>query len=130
MASSPDDSKRASIMDPTIDDSKAASVVDPATDGSKTASVIDPDVDLEKRELNVVDQSKGAKKPNEFQRGISDTKWFLCCFGLYLGAFLYGKHSIWPLSEYLLINLAQVLIQPLLQMSKLPFSHPLAKLKN
>lgn len=92
MATSPDDSKTASIMDPTADGSKAASIIDPAVDGSKATLVIDPDIDIEKRKLKSVDESKGGGNSTEFQRGISDIKWFLCCIGLYLGAFLYGMH--------------------------------------
>jgi hypothetical protein len=130
MDSSLGGSKTASIINPTVDDSKTASILDPTTDGSKTASIIDPTIDVEKKELNAVHQSAGAEKSNEFQRGISDAKWFLCCVGLYLGAFLYGMQFTGSLTERLLTNLAQASIPPLLQTSKLPFLRPLAKLRS
>jgi hypothetical protein len=80
-------------MASTVDDSKTNSIIDPPVDGSKATSILDPNVDIEKKELNSVNQTAAAKKSNEFQRSISNTKWYLCCIGLYLGAFLYGKRS-------------------------------------
>ena len=102
MASTVDDSKTTSIIDP-VDDSKTASVVDPdfdlekkelndpPVDSSGTASFNDPGVDIEK-DPHAGDKQTTAGQSNEFQRGISNTKWFLCCVGLYLSAFLYGRY--------------------------------------
>ena len=64
---------------------------DAPVDASKTASIIDPDIDIEKKDLTDVNDPIGAEHVNEFQRSISDTQWILCCVGLYLAAFLYGK---------------------------------------
>jgi hypothetical protein len=102
MATIMDDSKTASITDPSVDDSKTASVLDPEYDvekkalndapvgGSKTASFTNPDVDIEKKELNAGEKPTNAGHADGFQRGISNTQWVLCCIGLYLSAFLYG----------------------------------------
>lgn len=117
-------------MASTADDSKTASIIDPLVDGSKTASILDPDIDIEKKELNAVDKTSAAAQSKEFQRSISNTKWYMCCIGLYLGAFLYGKHICCQLLRRLLISLAKASTQLSLQMSKLPFLRHSAKLRS
>jgi hypothetical protein len=117
-------------MASTADDSNATSIIDPPVDGSKTASILDPNVDIEKKGLSGVDQPAAAEKSNEFQRSISNTKWYLCCIGLYLGAFLYGKYNSCQLSRHLLMSLAKASTQLSLQMSRLPFLRHSAKLTN
>ncbi len=79
-------------MASTVDDSKAASTIDPPGEESKAASVVDPNTDIEKKQLNAGDEPTAAEQSNEVQRSISNTQWVFCCIGLYLAAFLYGKH--------------------------------------
>jgi hypothetical protein len=95
MAANTDDWKTASIMDLAIDDSRTASVVDldidSFVDSLEAALFTDFDVDIDKKLLIPGNEPMTAGQSGEFKRGISNTQWILCCVGLYLVAFLYGK---------------------------------------
>lgn len=117
-------------MASTMDDSKTASIVDPPVDGSKATSILDPNVDIEKKELNAVDQPTAAERPNEFQRSITDAKWYLCCIGLSLGLFFMVSTVLARYRVTLLMYLAKASTQLSLQTSKLPFLRHSAKLRN
>jgi hypothetical protein len=57
---------------------------------SKTSSVLPLD-DIEKTQLPDSKETTDGSVQN-FQRPVKGFKWFLVCFGLYLGAVLYGEY--------------------------------------
>ena len=59
-------------------------------ENSRTASVMDANVDIEKTEPDTLNLRADSEAPKEFVRPISTTSWILVCIGIYLGAILYG----------------------------------------
>jgi hypothetical protein len=57
---------------------------------SKSSSVLPLD-DIEKTQHPDYKETTGGSAQN-FQRPVKGFKWFLVCFGLYLGAVLYGEY--------------------------------------
>jgi hypothetical protein len=57
---------------------------------SKSTSMNPPD-DIEKTQLSDIKEPTQSNLQGS-QRPVSGLKWFLVCFGLYLGAVLYGEY--------------------------------------
>lgn len=61
-------------------------------ENSRTASVMDTTIDIEKTEPDTLNLRADGEAPKEFVRPISTTSWILVCVGIYLGAILYGMN--------------------------------------